>query len=62
MTPTVAPGAPPRQSPSPPTERVIAVMRLLAAEPQRGYTLAEIGRALGISRATGHAILSTLVA
>ena len=35
-------------------------MQLLGAEPQRAFTLAEIGRALGISRATGHAILSTL--
>ena len=37
-------------------------MQLLGAEPHRAFTLAEIGRALGISRATGHAILSTLVA
>lgn len=46
--------------PSPPTQRVIAVMGLLAAEPGRTFSLAEIVRSLGISRATGHAILATL--
>ena len=49
-----------RQVPSPPTERVIAVMHLLAADPERSLSLAEISRSLGISRATGHAILATL--
>src|ERR1700760_3336518 len=49
-----------RQVPSPPTERVIAVMRLLAADPERHFSLADISRRLGISRATGHAILATL--
>ncbi len=47
---------------SPPTERVIAVMEMLGADPGRQFTLAEISRGLGISRATGHAILATLVA
>lgn len=47
---------------SPPTERVIAVMEMLGADPGRQFTLAEISRSLGISRATGHAILATLVA
>jgi len=61
MTPTLAVDGKARQSPSPPTERVIAVMRLLATEPHSAFTLAEIGRVLGISRATGHAILSTLI-
>ncbi|MEW2478398.1 helix-turn-helix domain-containing protein [Mycobacterium sp. NPDC049093] len=50
------------QVPSPPTERVIAVMQLLAAEPDRTFTLADISRRLDISRATGHAILTTLAA
>ncbi|OCB13705.1 IclR family transcriptional regulator [Mycolicibacterium porcinum] len=50
------------QVPSPPTERVIAVMQLLAAEPDRAFPLAEISRRLDISRATGHAILTTLAA
>jgi DNA-binding IclR family transcriptional regulator len=49
-----------RQVPSPPTERVVAVMHLLAGDPDRNFTLAEISRSLGISRATGHAILATL--
>lgn len=35
-------------------------MELLASQPTRGFTLAEISRELGISRATGHAIMSTL--
>lgn len=50
------------QVPSPPTERVIAVMQLLGAEPDRAFPLAEISRRLDISRATGHAILTTLAA
>lgn len=47
---------------SPPTERVIAVIELLGSEPTRQFTLAEICRGLDISRATGHAILTTLTA
>jgi DNA-binding IclR family transcriptional regulator len=35
-------------------------MQLLAAEPDRTFSLAEISRRLDISRATGHAILTTL--
>lgn len=46
--------------PSPPTERVVAVMQLLGADPERNFSLAEICRSLGISRATGHAILASL--
>lgn len=62
MTPKVdAPDAA-SQVPSPPTERVIAVMQLLAAEPDRSFSLADITRRLDISRATGHAILTTLAA
>jgi DNA-binding IclR family transcriptional regulator len=51
-----------RQPTSPPTERVVAIMRLLGSKPTRAFTLAEITRELAISRATGHAILTTLVA
>jgi DNA-binding IclR family transcriptional regulator len=36
-------------------------MRLLGSQPGRAFSLAEISRGLGISRATGHAILTTLV-
>jgi DNA-binding IclR family transcriptional regulator len=35
-------------------------MRLLGSQPTRAFSLAEITRELGISRATGHAILTTL--
>ena len=37
-------------------------MQLLGSQPTRAFSLAEITRELGISRATGHAILTTLVA
>lgn len=53
-------GSEDRQVPSPPTERVVAVMHLLGADPARSFSLAEICRSLGISRATGHAILASL--
>lgn len=35
-------------------------MQLLSSHPSRTFSLAEIARELGISRATGHAILTTL--
>ena len=60
MTLNVDAGSEGRQVPSPPTERVIAVMHLLGADPERSFSLADICRSLGISRATGHAILATL--
>lgn len=60
MTATLDGHAPQRQPASPPTERVVAIMELLASQPARGFTLAEITRELKISRATGHAIMSTL--
>lgn len=47
---------------SPPTERVVAVVELLGARPDGRFTLAQICRSLDISRATGHAILTTLAA
>lgn len=47
---------------SPPTERVIAVLELLGKNPTTQFSLAEICRRLGLSRATGHAILTTLAA
>lgn len=62
MIRTVDAGLTPRQPASPPTERVVAVMRLLGSQPTRAFSLAEITRELGISRATGHAILTTLTA
>ncbi|MCV7004042.1 helix-turn-helix domain-containing protein [Mycolicibacterium alvei] len=48
------------QDPSPPTRRVVAVVELLADRAGSHLTLAEICRELGISRSTGHAILTTL--
>ncbi|MEE3064147.1 MAG: helix-turn-helix domain-containing protein [Actinomycetota bacterium] len=62
MIRTVDAGRTPRQPASPPTDRVVAVMRLLGSQPTRAFSLAEITRELGISRATGHAILTTLAA
>ncbi|OBG36809.1 IclR family transcriptional regulator [Mycobacterium alsense] len=62
MTQTLDPVETQRQPTSPPTERVVAIMRLLGSQPARPFSLAEITRDLGISRATGHAILTTLVA
>lgn len=47
---------------SPPTERVVAVVELLGDQPDGRFTLAQICRSLAISRATGHAILTTLAA
>lgn len=49
-------------SPSPPTERVLAILGLLVAQPDRELTLSEIAGELGLSIATCHAITSVLVA
>lgn len=62
MTPKVDSGRAPSQVISPPTERVVAVVGLLGSQPARQFSLAEICRSLDISRATGHAILTTLAA
>ncbi|MCV7174636.1 helix-turn-helix domain-containing protein [Mycolicibacterium sphagni] len=62
MTLNVDPAKSAGQASSPPTERVIAVMKMLGADPGRQFSLAEISRGLAISRATAHAILATLVA
>ncbi|EHB53545.1 transcriptional regulator, IclR family [Mycolicibacterium rhodesiae JS60] len=62
MTLNVDPVKTAGQASSPPTGRVIAVMEMLGADPGRQFSLAEISRRLDISRATGHAILATLVA
>ncbi|WP_081656322.1 MULTISPECIES: helix-turn-helix domain-containing protein [Mycobacterium] len=53
-------GSHPRQSVSPPTDRVVAVMSLLGGAPDRRFTVTEVGRALEISRATAHAVLNAL--
>lgn len=60
MTETVTAESRAPQPASPPTERVVAIAHLLGSQPGRAFTLTEITRELGISRATGHSILSTL--
>lgn len=60
VTQTVDAVKTPRQPTSPPTERVVSITQLLGSQPARAFSLAEITRELGISRATGHAILTTL--
>ncbi|BBZ24381.1 IclR family transcriptional regulator [Mycolicibacter hiberniae] len=45
---------------SPPTERVMRILELLAADAQRHLSLSEISHTLGISHGTCHAIVSTL--
>jgi len=48
--------------PSPPTERVVATMALLAERPDAALSLAELTRRLGVNKSTGHAILTSLAA
>lgn len=62
MNINVGPAGESGQDPSPPTQRVVAVVELLAAASETPLTLAEICRQLGISRSTGHAILASLCA
>nr|WP_278248630.1 helix-turn-helix domain-containing protein [Mycobacterium decipiens] len=62
MTERVAAAPGPSQGLSPPTERVVAVLELLGRNPTKQFSLAEICRNLHLSRATGHAILTTLAA
>ena len=49
-----------RQATSPPTERAIKIVELLAADSAKSLSLTEISRTLQISRPTCHAILATL--
>ncbi|MEU8135773.1 helix-turn-helix domain-containing protein [Streptodolium elevatio] len=46
--------------PSPQTDRLIALVDLLAAHPSEDFTLAEIARGLGVGKATVHPMLTTL--
>lgn len=46
--------------PSPQTDRLIALVDLLAAHPADDFTLAEIARGLGVGKATVHPMLTTL--
>jgi DNA-binding IclR family transcriptional regulator len=47
---------------SPPTERVVATIALLAERPDAALSLAELTRRLGVNKSTGHAILASLAA
>lgn len=51
---------PRRRAPSPPTDRVVRILELLAAQPDRPQSLSEIHQALGISVGTLHPLLATL--
>ncbi len=58
--PTVSGDDTDRQATSPPTERAIRIVELLAADSAGALSLTEISRTLEISRPTCHAILATL--
>lgn len=45
---------------SPSVERVVAVLNFLAAHPDEGFTLSDLARHLELSKATAHALLTTL--
>ncbi|NUP31323.1 MAG: helix-turn-helix domain-containing protein [Streptomycetaceae bacterium] len=47
-------------SPSPPTDRVVGVLELLASRPDHAFSLSDIARALGMSKATCHAVTASL--
>jgi DNA-binding IclR family transcriptional regulator len=47
---------------SPPTDRVVATVSLLAAHPDQPLSLAELTRRLDVNKSTGHAILASLAA
>lgn len=47
--------------PAPATERTVAIVEFLAARPDRGFTLSELARHLGLNKATAHATLNALV-
>ena len=47
--------------PSPGIERAVSVLNFLAAHPGEAFTLSEIARRLELSKATAHAMLTTLV-
>lgn len=51
---------PPRGAPSPPTDRVVRILELLASRPDRPQSLSEIHQALDISVGTLHPLLATL--
>lgn len=60
MTAAIGGGGAARAVSSPPTERVMRILELLAADPERHFSLSEISHTLGISHGTCHAILASL--
>ena len=58
--PNVRTARKPSERRSPPTERVIAVINLLTAHPDKRFTLTDIIRQLDITKATCHALLQSL--
>ena len=48
------------ESTSPPTERVIRILQLLANRPNEAFSLSDLVRHLELTRATGHVIASSL--
>lgn len=51
---------PVKGSPSPPTERVLGVLELLATRPSQAFSLSDIARALGMNKATCYAVTASL--
>ncbi len=49
-----------KRSASPPTERVLGIIELLARQRGEGVRLADVARELGLSQSTAHAIIGTL--
>ena len=47
--------------PSPQTDRVVDLMEMIAAQPERGVSLAEVTRGLGVHKASCHSMLASLV-
>src|SRR4029077_3188795 len=47
---------------SPSVDRAVQILDFLTTHPGRGFTLSELSRRLRISKATAHAILTTLTA
>lgn len=60
-TPAAADGTAPTRSSSPPTDRVIAIIGLLTAHPDEQFSLTDLVRRLGLSKATCYAVVQRLV-
>ncbi|WP_436778391.1 IclR family transcriptional regulator [Yinghuangia sp. YIM S09857] len=49
-----------KATPSPPTDRVLGILELLASRPEQALSLSDIARALGMNKATCHAVTASL--